>query len=83
MSKYLTLSMRDYLHGLMVAAGTSFVMCVLPFLQSGALPTLVQLKAAGVAAAAAAATYLCKNLFQNNAGQIGKEDPKPNEQSVK
>lgn len=76
MSKFLSLSMRDYIRSFVVAAGTALLTCLYPVLQAGQLPTTTQLKTAGLSALAAGIAYLMKNLFTNSKDQIAKPEEK-------
>lgn len=58
------LQARDFLKGLLVAAGTAILSLLIPVLDSGHLPaTWVEWKPILIAGVAAAATYLAKNFF--------------------
>jgi len=76
LSKFLTLGVRDFIRSAIVAAGTGAGFVLLPALSSGNLPTLVQLKMAGIAAVCAGGSYIIKNLFTNSKDQIGKPEEK-------
>jgi len=62
-SKFLQLNWKDAVKGFAVAALTAAIAGVYESLQLGSLPTLAQLKTAGLAGLAAGAAYLLKNLF--------------------
>ena len=74
-SNFLTLNAADFGKGILVSIGTAFFMVLTPVLQSGGMPTMDQLKMAGLAALAAGFTYIGKNLFTNSNGQIAKKEP--------
>ena len=73
-SPFLSLNARDYIRSAIVAAGTAIGMTVLPILQSGNVPTLAQLKTAGISGIAAAVTYILKNYFTNSQDKIAKAE---------
>lgn len=76
LSKFMTLGVRDFIRSAIVAAGTAGGFVLLPAMQSGSLPTIAQLKMAGVAAVCAGGSYIVKNLFTNSKDQIGKGEEK-------
>jgi len=65
---------KDFLRGLIVSVLTSFVTLLGLALQSGTIPTVVQLQHIGIVALAAGASYLVKNLFTNSSDQILKKE---------
>jgi hypothetical protein len=71
-SKILTLNTKDFLRGLVIAAGTGAGVVLIPVLTAGNLPNIGHLKLAGTAAICAGGTYLFKNLFTNSNDQFGK-----------
>jgi hypothetical protein len=73
-SAFLSLDAKDAVKGFVVAALTSIGMAIVPVLQAGGLPTLAQLKVAGIAGLAAGISYLVKNLFTNSKDEIGKPE---------
>lgn len=75
-TKFFSLGWQDFVKGLVVAVGTAFITAIIQTLEMGALPSVSQLKAAGVMALAAAAGYLLKNLFTNSQGQLFTTEPK-------
>ncbi len=72
-SKWLTLNQKDYIRGLIVAAGTAGLTVIGTSLNAGALPTKPQLIQAGTAAVAAGIAYLTKNLFTNSSDKMKPE----------
>lgn len=72
-SKFLTVNARNFLHGLIVAAGAGAIMVLQPILSTGALPNSVNLKTASIAALAAGVAYIGKKLLQNSGGSFGPE----------
>lgn len=77
-SSFGKLNLRDLLNGLVVAFLTASLTGLITILDSGVLPTLEQLKAAGLAGLVASLAYLLKNLVTNSEGKVGAgEDVKP------
>jgi len=77
-SSFGKLNLRDLLNGLVVAFLTASLTGLITILDSGVLPTLEQLKAAGLAGLVASLAYLLKNLVTNSGGKVGAgEDVKP------
>lgn len=62
-SKFLSLNLRDILRGVLMTAITAASTGIYQSLDSGALPTLAQLKVSGMVGLAAGLSYLLKNLF--------------------
>lgn len=67
---FLTLKIADIGKGFVVAAFAAIGIALLPILQSGSLPTLVNLQAAGTAGLAAGIAYLIKNYFTNSNNRL-------------
>ena len=65
------LNLRDLVNGLIVAFLTASLTGLISILDSGVLPTLEQLKAAGLAGLVASLAYLLKNLVTNSGGKVG------------
>lgn len=57
---------RDWLKGLLMAVGTAFFTTLTASLNSGALPTLPQLKACSIAGIIAGLFYVGKNFMTND-----------------
>jgi hypothetical protein len=76
MSSFLNLNWVDLGKAALVAAIGAIGMTLLPILESGGLPTLENLKVAGITALAAGLSYLVKNLLTNSTGQVLKVEPK-------
>ena len=68
-SLFLSLNIDDLLKGAIVAAFASIGMIIIPALDAGTLPTLVMLKAAGIAGLASGSAYLLKNFLSNSANK--------------
>ena len=62
-SKQFTLNWRDITRGFITAIITAFLTSVYQSIESGALPTLAQLKTAGLIGLGAGVSYLLKNLL--------------------
>jgi hypothetical protein len=68
------LNARDLVNGVIVAFLTACLTSIVTILDSGVLPDLAQLKAAGLSGLVAALAYLTKNLVTNSQGQVGKTE---------
>lgn len=67
-SAFLSLNWRDVLKGFIVAAISAAVTGIAQTFQAGAIPTLEQLKTAGLVGVAAGFSYLIKNFFTAPSG---------------
>jgi hypothetical protein len=65
-SLFLSLNLNDLLKGFIVAAFAAIGTAILPLLESGTLPTLANLGAAGIAGLTAGLAYLAKNFLSNS-----------------
>lgn len=70
-SSFGKLNLRDLLNGFIVAFLTASLTGLITILDSGVLPTLAELKAAGLAGLVASLAYLLKNLVTNSSGKVG------------
>ena len=70
-SNFGKLNLRDLTNGLIVAFLTASLTSLIAILDSGVLPTLAELKAAGLAGLVASLAYLLKNLVTNSSGKVG------------
>ena len=76
MSKFLNLNLNDFTKGLIVVVLTVIVVGLEQILQTGGLPTVIQLKVIGLAAVSAGIAYLAKNFLSNSEGKfLAKEAP--------
>jgi 4-amino-4-deoxy-L-arabinose transferase-like glycosyltransferase len=66
------LNLRDLINGLVVAFLTASLTGLVQVLDSGVLPTLAELKSAGLAGVVASLAYLLKNLVTNSQGEMAK-----------
>lgn len=66
------LNLRDLINGLVVAFLTASLTALVQVLDSGVLPTLAELKSAGLAGVVASLAYLLKNLVTNSQGEMAK-----------
>lgn len=76
MSNIFTLNWADLGKGIVTAILAAFLTSVYAIFQAGALPTLADLKVAGLAGAVAGGAYLVKNLLTNNEGSFLKANTK-------
>jgi hypothetical protein len=70
MSKFLTLNLRDLVHGTLIAFLTVFLGAVLKVTETNQFPQLSDLKVYAFTGLTAAVSYLIKNIFQNQMGQL-------------
>jgi len=70
MSKFLTLNLRDLVHGTLIAFLTVFLGAVLKVTETNQFPLIADLKVYALTGATAAVSYLIKNIFQNQMGQL-------------
>jgi hypothetical protein len=83
MSKFLTLNFRDLIHGTVIAFLTVFLGAVLKVTETNQFPLLADLKVYALTGATAAVSYLIKNIFQNEFGQLFiPESKKPIDNAV-
>jgi hypothetical protein len=83
MSKFLTLNIRDLVHGTVIAFLTVFLGAVLKVTETNQFPLLADLKVYALTGATAAVSYLIKNIFQNEFGQLFiPESKKPIDNAV-
>lgn len=75
MSQFFNLNLKDLLKGGIVAFISAVVTAIVPVIESGTLPTMEQLKAAGWMALTAGVSYLLKNLFTNSNDAFLKGEP--------
>jgi hypothetical protein len=76
MSKFLTLNIRDLVHGTVIAFLTVFLASVLKVTETNQFPVISDIKAYALTGATAAISYLIKNIFQNQFGQLFVTDEK-------
>ena len=70
-SSFGKLNLHDLVNGLVVAFLTASLTGLITILDNGMLPTLAELKAAGLAGLVASLAYLLKNLVTNSGGKVG------------
>ncbi len=75
MSQFFNLNLKDLIKGAIVAIISAIVTAIIPVIDSGSLPTMEQLKAAGWMALTAGVSYLLKNLFTNSNDSFLKGEP--------
>lgn len=73
-SKFLTLDTKDAVNGFLVAFLSAALTAVLATLDSGTLPTLAELKSAGIIGLTAGLSYLIKNVLTNSNGDLVKAE---------
>jgi len=83
MSKFLTLNIRDLVHGTVIAFLTVFLGAVLKVTETNQFPLIADLKVYALTGATAAVSYLIKNIFQNQMGQLFiPESKKPIDENI-
>jgi len=74
LSALFKLNLRDALNGFLIAFLTAFLSAVVSGLNSGVFPALADFKAFAMIGITAGVSYITKNLFTNNVGQLLKKD---------
>ena len=74
MSNFLNLNVDDLVKGFIVAFLSAALTGIVTTLDSGVLPTLTELKSAGIVGLTAGISYLLKNLLTNSQGVVLKKD---------
>ncbi|MBN2730621.1 MAG: hypothetical protein JXR53_15460 [Bacteroidales bacterium] len=75
-SKFLTLDLKDFLRGLLIAFLTAVLTGVINILDAGAVFTWVTMKPVLIAGVSAALSYLLKCLMTNSQDQMFKREAK-------
>ena len=75
-SKFLTLDLKDFLRGLLVAFLTAVISGVIEMLDTGAVFTWLTLKPVLIAGVSGALAYLLKCLMTNSQDQMFKREPR-------
>lgn len=73
-SKFLNLDIKDAINGFVVAFLSAALTGLMATLDSGALPTVAELKSAGVIGLTAGLSYLLKNILTNSNGELLKKE---------
>lgn len=74
LSNYLSLNVRDILHGFFVAFVGAILSGIVAILDAHQLPNAAQLKDFALIGLTAGVSYVLKNVFQNNQGDLLKTD---------
>lgn len=74
LSGLFTLNLRDAINGFVIAFLTAFLSAVVVALNTGLFPSLVDLKAFAMIGITAGVSYITKNLFSNNKGELLKKN---------
>lgn len=74
-SKFLTLDMKDFSRGLLIAFLTALLTGVINILDTGAIFTWATIKPVLIAGISAALSYLLKCLATNSQDQLFKREP--------
>lgn len=73
-SKFLNLDIKDAINGFVVAFLSAALTGIVATLDAGALPSVAELKQAGVIGLTAGLSYLLKNVLSNSNGEFLKKD---------
>lgn len=74
-SKFLTLDLKDFLRGLLIAFLTAIITGIIELLDTGAIFTWLTLKPVLIAGVSGALAYLLKCLMTNSKDQMFKREP--------
>ena len=74
LSALFKLNLRDALNGFLIAFLTAFLSAIVSGLNSGIFPALADFKAFAFIGITAGVSYITKNLFTNNNGELLKKD---------
>lgn len=74
LSKLFSLNLRDALNGFLIAFLTAFLSAVVTALNTGLFPALSDLKTFAMIGITAGVSYITKNIFTNNNGELMKKD---------
>lgn len=74
-SKFLTLDIRDFLYGILIAFLTALLTGIIDILQKGVVFDWPSLKPVLIAGICAALSYLLKNLLSNSQNQLLTREP--------
>ena len=74
LSGLFTLNLRDAINGFVITFLTAFLSAVVVALNTGLFPSLVDLKAFAMIGITAGVSYITKNLFSNNKGELLKKN---------
>jgi VIT1/CCC1 family predicted Fe2+/Mn2+ transporter len=73
-SKFLNLDIKDAINGFVIAFLSAALTGLVATLDSGALPSVAELKSAGVIGLTAGLSYLLKNVLSNSKGDFLKKE---------
>jgi hypothetical protein len=74
LSSFFQLNLRDTVNGFLIAFLTAFLSAVVSTLNTGVIPSLGDVKGFAIVGVTAGVSYLAKNLFSNNQGELLKKD---------
>jgi hypothetical protein len=74
-SKFLSLSVRDFINGIIVAVFCTFITGLYQVIASGGVFNWSTIKPVVIAAIGAGISYLTKNLLSNSRGDFLKSEP--------
>ena len=73
-SSFTQLNIRDTVNGFLIAFLTTFLTAVVSVLNTNIIPSVADLKGFAIVGITAGVSYLTKNLFTNNQGELLKQD---------
>jgi len=73
-STFLSLNLRDLMNGFIVAFLATALTSVITTLDTGAFPSIAEIKSAVVIGLTAGISYVLKNVLENSQGQLLKKD---------
>lgn len=76
-SKFLSLDLKDFLRGLLIAFLTALISGVIELLNNGAVFNWLTLKPVLIAGISGALAYLLKCLMTNSKDEMFKREPRP------
>jgi hypothetical protein len=74
-SKFLTLDLKDFLRGLLIAFLTAVITGIINILDTGAIFTWITMRPVLIAGISAALSYLLKCLATNSQDQLLRREP--------
>ena len=75
-SKFMSLDLKDFLRGILIAFMTAVITGIISMLDTGAAFTWITLKPVLIAGVSGALAYLLKCLMTNSQDQMFKREPK-------
>ena len=73
-STFLSLNLRDLINGFIIAFLATALTSVIATLDTGAFPSIVEIKSSVVIGLTAGISYILKNVLENSKGELLKKD---------